>query len=197
MPNLAYIILFCMLNHILVVHFFSNYSFIVVYEIQNFYIVILKEEKYMMIPLLSLFILIFIGCPQVEDTTLPEVSYTFIVSDSISLEPIDSVQILIKDENLTSHLYFTDSEGREDSELILSRLNQISFDKEGYLAKDTVDQISLPEDSTLTLQFKTIRVNLLKITDRDSINRVVPDTVIITDTLTVTDTVTVDESANE
>lgn len=112
---------------------------------------------------------IICSCVQETEIILPEVSYTFIVTDSISQLPIDSVNVSIKQEDLTKTTLTTNSQGRADSEIIQSRLNQINISKEGYLSEDSVDQVTLGSDSTLILQFKSMNFTLLKISDRDSI----------------------------
>lgn len=116
--------------------------------------------------------LVIVCCVQEEDLQYPEVSYTFLVSDSITQLGLDSVSITIKNEELAKVTLTTDSEGRADSEIIQSRLNQILITRPGYLSKDSIDQIILGQDSSLTLQFKTIAVSLLKVSDRDSLQNI-------------------------
>ena len=101
-----------------------------------------------------------------SDFRIP-VSYTVVVSDYATGNPIENAKVELTNENQFVQPLYTNSTGKVVFPSEESYVNQIIVSKKDYFSVDTTDIISNP-DTTLKIILRSINVFLIPVNTTDS-----------------------------
>lgn len=108
------------------------------------------------------------SCLQDDDSDFRiPVSYTVIVSDYATGNPIENAKVELTNENQFVQPLYTNSTGKVVFPSEESYVNQIIVSKKDYFSVDTIDIISNP-DTTLKIILRSINVFLIPVNTTDS-----------------------------
>ena len=121
---------------------------------------ILKQKFTILCALLAVLLL---SCVQSSDQTSYSVLYTVYANDASSGSTLPGATLVWTREDGSVIKDTADSSGCFRLRSYNSQLNQFSVFAPGYQPKDSVDNVSAPTDSTISLVLRVLRIQLQKI----------------------------------